>query len=58
MANHVEGYHALCRLWASLGFVALSDKQSQSQGHEAKHTYGGDGHFRKAKQMVRHFKLN
>ena len=26
--------------------------------HKAKHTYGGNGHLHKAKQMVRHLELN
>src|SRR6266540_58510 len=48
-----EAYWALCRRWASPEFIALSKKHRGYRGKDPKHTYGADGHMRKAKCMVR-----
>lgn len=52
MANNLEGYHALCRLWSSAGFKAKSEKNRRNRGRQGLHRYGGDGHLRKVKRMV------
>jgi hypothetical protein len=57
MQNNLLGYFALCKYWASHEFIEMSNKQRQNRGHEPKHTYGADGHIRKAMKMVRQFKL-
>jgi hypothetical protein len=58
MQNNLPGYFALCKYWASHEFIEMSKKRRQNQGHEPKHTYGTDGHIRKAMKMIRQFKLD
>jgi hypothetical protein len=57
MATRSEGYHALCRWWASLEFSAISERNRGNCGTESFHNYGGNGHVRLAKQMVCHSML-
>jgi hypothetical protein len=58
MENNLPGYFALCKYWASPEFIEMSKKRRQNQGHEPKHIYNVDRHIRKAKKMVRQFKLD
>ena len=53
MVTREEGYHGLCRLWASRDFIENSKKKRGNRGTEVAHTYGGDGHIRMAKHIVR-----
>jgi hypothetical protein len=57
MQNNLSGYFALYKYWASREFIEMSKKKRQNRGHKPKHTYGTDGHIRKAIKMVRQFKL-
>jgi hypothetical protein len=58
MKNNLPGYFAMCKYWASREFIEKSKQRRQNRGNEPKHTYGGDGHIRKAKRMVRQFELD
>jgi hypothetical protein len=58
MQNNLPGYFALCMSWVSPEFIEMSKKKRQNRGHEPKHAYDAIGHIRKAKKMVRQFKLD
>ena len=53
MVTREDGWHGLCRYWASTKFNELSARKRSNRGYEASHTYGGDGHIRLAKRIVR-----
>ena len=53
MKNDEAGFNAMCKYWASPEFIEMSRRGRQNRGHEAKHTYGADGHIR----MIRLYEL-
>jgi hypothetical protein len=58
MAGHEDGYFALCKLWSSPEYIAISEKHRRNRGTDVKHTYSADGHLRMAKRMVNYSKLS
>jgi hypothetical protein len=49
MQNNLPGYVALHKYSASPEFIEMPKKRRQNLCHQPKHTYGTDGHIRKAK---------